>query len=107
MGLAFVESETEYAIRLEGVIDISSASELKDMFLQALGSGRVLRVSLGSVACIDLTAVQLLWAAGQQARRSGGEFHLTGQLPEPVSMLLADAGLQILTTSSSDLAIAE
>jgi hypothetical protein len=39
-----------------------------------------------------LTAVQLLWAAEQQARRTGVAFRISGQIPDLVSTALAEAG---------------
>ena len=94
MGIDLQTTEAGTLIALEGAIDIASAAELKALLLQALGSGTKLRVSLDAATYLDVTAFQLLWAAAQQARRSGVEFRLSGQVPEPVSATLADAGFQ-------------
>ena len=81
-------------IRLEGAIDIGCAVELKSLLLQALDSGSEVRVSLEAVADLDVTAVELLWAAGRQAKAKGVNFSLTGPAPKDVSAALGEAGLQ-------------
>jgi len=64
-------------LALEGTIDIGCAAELKAVLLRALGSGGEIRVMLGEVAYMDVTAAQLLWAAELQARRSGVVFQIS------------------------------
>jgi anti-anti-sigma factor len=95
MGIALEGSDAESVVRLDGAIDIASAAELKARLLEALSSGTGVRVSLEGARYLDATAVQLLWAAGRQARRSGVPFQLSGQLPDPLWAALADAGLQL------------
>lgn len=92
MSLTLHESETASLVRMEGAVDISSAAELKDQLLQALGSGREVHLSLAAVTALDVTAVQLLWAAERNARTSGVAFSLDDQVPEPVSAALKSAG---------------
>lgn len=99
MSIAYNESGAEIQVALEGTIDIGVAAELKVNLLQALESGREIRVMLHNVTYMDVTAVQLLWAARQQALRSGVEFQISGPLPEPVSIVLADAGLPSIPSS--------
>ena len=59
-------------IRLEGEIDISQADELKRVLLAALQEKHEVRIALESASGMDITAVQLLWAAergpGRRAR---------------------------------------
>jgi anti-anti-sigma regulatory factor len=69
--------------------------------LRALGSGGEIRVMLGEVAYMDVTAAQLLWAAELQARRSGVVFQISGPLPELVSTLLTETGFPSLAASLS------
>ena len=64
-------NETQSLIGLEGAIDIASAAELKKLLLEGLNSGREVRVSLAGATDLDVTAVQLLWAAEREASRSG------------------------------------
>jgi anti-anti-sigma regulatory factor len=88
--------ETSMLIRLEGALDISSAAELKQLLLQALGSGRKLYVSLDNAINLEVTAVQLLWAAERQARTSETGFALAGAVPPGILSDLAQAGFQAL-----------
>jgi anti-anti-sigma factor len=99
MAIAFEQHETGDAVVLDGAIDISSAAELKTVLLQALSSATEVRVRLDQVTYLDVTAVQLLFAAGQQARRSGGSIEILGQVPAAVLSALADAGFHSLSAS--------
>jgi anti-anti-sigma regulatory factor len=92
MPIALDESELGNVVVLEGTIDVSSATELKAMLLRALGTGKEVCISLDAATYLDVTAVQLLWAAEQQARLSGAVFRFSGNLSEPVTATLADAG---------------
>jgi anti-anti-sigma regulatory factor len=86
------QTETLNAIRLEGVIDICCAVELKTVLLQALGSGTKVHVSLEDAIDMDVTAFQLLWAAERAAKGSSVEFALAGRVPEQVSQALVYGG---------------
>ena len=81
-------------IRLEGAIGIGCAAELKRLLLLALGSGREVRVSRQEAADLDVTAVQLLWAAARQAQASGAGFSFAGPISKDLSAALSEAGLQ-------------
>jgi len=98
------QNEHETRIHLEGVVDISSAAELKGMLVEAMhvpetdASVRV-RVSLENADELDVTAVQLLWAAARHAKSAGVGFAIESQVPETVSAVLAQAGLGSLPIS--------
>ena len=92
MPIGLEQSAESSVLRLDGVIDISCAAELKTVLLQALGQGRAVRVSLEGVTGLDVTAVELLWAAEREARRSSVLFTLTGEASEQVSAALRHAG---------------
>ena len=94
MGISLEKGEMGVSIALADTIDIACAAELKTLLLEALNSGAEVRVSLEKATGLDVTAVQLLWAAGEQARHSGVAFGLSGQVPEPVACELAEAGFQ-------------
>jgi anti-anti-sigma regulatory factor len=96
MAIVLTQDETESAIALDDAIDISAAAELKAALLTALGNAKPVRVSLAAAVYLDVTAVQLLWAAGRQARGLGVDFEIAGPIPDAVSSALADAGFQIL-----------
>lgn len=86
--------EARYLIRLEGEVDISSAAELKKRLLEALRDDGHLHLDLEGATDLDITALQLLWAAERQARGSGKGFALVGRLPETVNAALNEAGLE-------------
>jgi len=88
------QSETLCVIRLNGEINIGSAAELKKLLLQALASGRELRVDLEHATELDVTAWQLLWAAEREARGSGRGFTLAGRVPGEISLAVGDAGFE-------------
>jgi anti-anti-sigma factor len=92
MGITLEESDTTSTIRLEGTVDISSAAELKTQLLQALDSGKAVRVSLEAATYLDVTAIELLWAAEREAIKRGVGFTLAEPAPEGVSAALLDAG---------------
>jgi anti-anti-sigma factor len=99
MGITIEESELGNVVVLEGTIDVSSAAELKATLLNALGSGKEVCVSLDAATYLDVTAVQLLWAGEEQARRSGTILRFSGRLSDQVSTTLAHAGLPTFQTS--------
>ena len=72
----------------------ASAGELKALLLKALESGRPVRVALEGTTGLDVTAMQLLYAARRAAKASGVSFAYQGQAPERISAALAHAGLE-------------
>ncbi len=94
MGITLKQSEGSNVIRLEGAIDIARAAELKATFLDALRSGNPVRVALDGCTDLDVTAVQLLWAAEREARALAVGFTLAGPVPEPLWASLKDAGFE-------------
>jgi anti-anti-sigma factor len=88
----FEKDDAGTLVTLRGVIDIACAAELKALLLEALSNANEVRISLEGTTYLDVTAIQLLWAAEQQSRRSGVPFRLEGHLPEAESAALAAAG---------------
>jgi anti-anti-sigma factor len=88
------ESEMLSLLRLQGDVTISSAAELKNLLLAALARGKDIHVDLSCVTEVDVTALQLLWAAEREAKGSGIEFTLAGPMPEDVAAALAAAGFE-------------
>lgn len=86
-------------IQLDGAVDIACAADLKTSLLQALTTGLEYCVSLEGVTELDVTAVQLLWAAAGEARQRGLGFRVT-ELPEPVRRWLKEAGLELPASTS-------
>ena len=71
MSVTMQRSETDLLIRLEDAVNVTSAEELKSLLLEGLVSGRDLHLDLERVEEIDVTVMQLLWAAGREADRKG------------------------------------
>ena len=86
-------------MELDGAIDISCAADLKASLLQALETGEEISISLTGTTELDVTAVQLLWAAGARSRAAEPRIQVT-QPPE-LCRLLADAGLELPANSPS------
>lgn len=94
MGITVEHMEDSTTLGLEGTIDIASAAELKTALQGALGAKQPVRVSLAAEVALDVTAIQLLWAAEREAGASRVEFRLDGQLPATVSSALKEAGFE-------------
>jgi anti-anti-sigma regulatory factor len=93
MGITLDDSGSQAVIGLDGVVDISSAAELKTLLLRALNSGKKVCVSLHGATDLDVTAVELLWAAEREASKAGVGFSLAGPALAEVSASLSVAGL--------------
>lgn len=93
MPVTLEQKDAQSFIHLEGVIDIGCAADLKELLIEKLKSGSAAYVSLESATGLDVTAVQLLWAAAREARRVGVEFGFKGQTPEAIRRALAEAGI--------------
>lgn len=85
-------NETHWHIRLEGELALTSAAELKRTLLEWLASGKELQLDLERAEAIDITVMQLLWAAGQEAVRAG--IGMMSRVPEAAAMAARDAGFK-------------
>jgi anti-anti-sigma regulatory factor len=92
-------------ISLNGTVDISSAAELKTLLLRVLNSGKKARVSLDKVTDLDVTAVELLWAAEREASKAGAGFLFVEPAPAGVSAALGEAGLQQFLVPESSISV--
>lgn len=71
MPVTVQQNESRWVIRLEGQVNIASAAELKTLLLDWLAAGKDLELDLDTAEDIDITVLQLLWAAGREASRVG------------------------------------
>jgi anti-anti-sigma factor len=92
--VTFDRSDAQPLIRLEGEIVIASARELRDALLEALAAQGGARISLERATGIDVTAVELLWAAEREAKASGVVLALEGPVPEAMRATLRQAGFK-------------
>lgn len=86
------EDGARRVIGLEGVAGIEGAPELKKLLVGALGSGKEVRVSVEGATDLDVTVIELLWAAAREAKAASVGFALEGQVPATVALALAGAG---------------
>lgn len=94
MPVTLDQSRTQCVISLSGAVDIRCAAELKNVLVEALSLKRGLHVDLTGVTEVDVTALQLLWAAELEARASGTELTLDRAMPDAVVATLDHACLK-------------
>jgi hypothetical protein len=73
--------------------------------VRALNSGKKVRISLDKATDLDVTAVELLWAAEREASKSGVGFSFAGPVPAEVSAALGEAGIQQFLNSDSKVSV--
>lgn len=81
-------------IRAAGELTMASACELKAHLVDASSARRDLDLDLDCVEDIDITAVQLLWAAAREASRDGRR--VAGRFSQAALGVLRDTGLDSL-----------
>ncbi len=96
LNVAIVLEKTDEAscLRLQGSVDISSAEELKKILVDAMKPGEELRLVWAAATYLDVTAIQLLWAAEREARRLGVKWVFADPVPEPIKLALRKAGFE-------------
>ena len=92
MAVTMEQQESQSVIRLAGEFTLTSAAELKNLLLQGLASGNDLRLDLEQAEAIDITLMQLLWAAGREADRKGASLAI--QMSDAAAMAARDAGFE-------------
>lgn len=92
MAVTMEQQESQSVIRLAGEFTLTSAAELKNLLLQGLASGNDLRLDLEQAEEIDITVMQLLWAAGREADRKGASLAI--QMSDAAAMAARDAGFE-------------
>jgi len=92
--VTFEQNDVVSLIRLEGAVDVGCAADLKALLVERLKSGSEVRVSLEEATVLDVTAIQLLWAASREAKKLGVTFALEGQAPGTVQAAFAPAGVE-------------
>lgn len=92
MPLTVHRNETQWLLHFEGDFNMTLAAELKGVLLEGLASGKELRLDLERAGEIDITLLQLLWAAEREAVRAG--FRLESRVSEMAAGLARDAGFE-------------
>jgi anti-anti-sigma regulatory factor len=100
MSIELQQSEDRSVVRLAEPITVGCASELHKLLVETVSSNRSVAIDLEGVTELDVSAIQLLYAAGQAAERAGISFSLQGILPEVVKSAFLDAGLHPFALAS-------
>lgn len=93
MPVTLEENDSSCILHLQGEMAISTALELKEDLLHALASQKSLYLKLAEVSEIDVTIMQLLWAATSEASRAGSPISVEGPVSEQIKAALNIAGL--------------
>jgi anti-anti-sigma factor len=93
------ESEGQVVLRLEGEIDVACSAELKSALVQGISSAKSLQINTERVSDLDITALQLFWAAKRDAEGRGAAFVLAKDVPEAVRNAIHEAGFETLLGS--------
>jgi len=94
MPIIWEQSGSTCLIRLVGEVTIAQAAELKQMLIQALKEGKEVRLDLEAATEMDITALQLLWAADREAKKTAVGFFIVGHVPEGLSAAAMEAGME-------------
>jgi len=90
MPVTLQRQESTWLIRLEGRITLTSAAELKELLLEWLSAGKSLELDLEPAEEIDITIMQLVWAAA----RTGGKILI--RRSSAAALAIRDAGFDRL-----------
>jgi anti-anti-sigma regulatory factor len=95
LSIAIENSATSCVVRLEGDIDVTCSTELKRTLIEAISSGKEVQVDLAQAGDLDVTAIQLLWAAGREAEKAAVSFAVSPRdVPENVHRAVCEAGFE-------------
>jgi anti-anti-sigma factor len=87
-------------VRLNGDVGICAARELKAALVEALAFSGVLKIDLAGVTAMDITTLQLLWAAQHAAAKAGTQVILARPMPEAVKQAMELAGMEGLAVNA-------
>lgn len=92
MSVTREQHEGHSIIRLEDELNVTSAVDLKNVLLEGLAAGKELHLDLERVTEIDITVMQLLWAAGCEAERTGAT--IIGRVSDAAAAAAREAGFE-------------
>ena len=90
------------ALELNGEQGIAVAAELKTRLIEALGSGGPLCLRFDEETELDVTSLQLLYAAQQEAARRAVAFMLAAPIPERAQAVIDAAGMTSLLPAGKE-----
>jgi anti-anti-sigma regulatory factor len=71
MSISVQRCKPAWVIRVDGQATLSSAGEMRALLLEWLASGENLQLDLEATDDMDVTYMQLLWAAAREAAKTG------------------------------------
>ncbi len=71
MPVILLRQEPSWLIKLEGQITVTSALQLKELLLEWVSAGTDLDLDLERAEEVDVTIMQLLWAAAREGAGAG------------------------------------
>ena len=86
-----VKSETASVVTLKNKISIVQATTLKELLIDAITEGKPVRVDMSAVSDVDVTTIQLLYAAKNKAIASNVDFNIF-PISEPAKEILRLSG---------------
>jgi hypothetical protein len=87
-------------IRFEGECTIGSVAEAKTVLLEGLAFAKDLRLDLDRMEEIDITFMQLIWAACREAGRTGASIAM--RVPHAIEMSARQAGFNCFSNTSDE-----
>lgn len=94
MTTTFHQQDGRAVLQLLGDIDIAGSIELKTMLTQAFSTGKDVGLDFSAAETLDITAIQLLWAAARQAEKTGTPLTVVGPLPQGILSVMRSAGFE-------------
>lgn len=64
------------------------------MLIEAISSGKDVQLYLAQASDLDVTAIQLLWAARREADKAGASFAVAGDVPGNIGRVVCEAGFE-------------
>lgn len=92
MSVTGEQHATHLLIRMENAVSFTSADELKKLLIEGLASGKEVQLDLERAEEIDVTVMQLLWAAEREAERAG--LGLVSHVSEAAAAAAREAGFE-------------
>jgi anti-anti-sigma regulatory factor len=102
MAIAVQPESQAQIIRLDGCIDISLAAELKNTLLNLLRINSEIHIDVSKLESLDITAIQLLWAAKCKAIEARCSFQIDGPWDADLELRLRLSGLSGLRLFEED-----
>jgi anti-anti-sigma regulatory factor len=95
MPVTLDQDEARCTLRIDGEATISISVSLKEHLVHALALEAPVYIDLNGITDVDITALQLFWAAHREAESLGKELTFSSPLPELILTTLQHADLKL------------